>query len=126
MNKIREILIFYCLNLYCTDIIRTFGQKINYMEIKTVKEEVTRFDTRLSKEQKNLFEKAASLGGYRNLTSFIIVTVQNRAHEIIREQEQILASSKDAEIFFEALVYPVKPNNDLFLAAQEYKQHLSL
>ena len=96
------------------------------MAMKTVKEEVRRFDTRLSKEQKNLFEKAASLGGYRNLTSFIIVTVQNRANEIIREQEQILASSKDVEIFFEALVHPMKPNSDLFLAAQEYKKLLSL
>lgn len=96
------------------------------MEMKTVKEKVTRFDTRLSKEQKILFEKAASLGGYRNLTSFIIVTVQNRANEIIREQEQILASSKDAEIFFEALAYPMKPNNDLFLAAQEYKKQTLL
>ena len=96
------------------------------MEMKAVKEEVTRFDTRISKEQKMLFEKAASLGGYRNLTSFIIVTVQNRANEIIREQEQILASSRDANIFFEALSYPMKPNNDLFLAAQEYKKLLLL
>lgn len=96
------------------------------MALKTVKKEVTRFDTRISKEQKILFEKAASLGGYRNLTSFIIVTVQNRANEIIREQEQILASSKDAEIFFEALAHPMKPNNDLFLAAQEYKKRLLL
>ena len=31
-----------------------------------------------------------------------------------------LASSKDAEIFFEALAYPMKPNKDLLLAAQEY------
>lgn len=94
--------------------------------MKTEKKEVTRFDTRISKEQKILFEKAASLGGYRNLTSFIIVTVQNRANEIIKEQEQILASSKDAEIFFEALANPMKPNNDLYLAAQEYKKRLLL
>jgi uncharacterized protein (DUF1778 family) len=89
--------------------------------MEAVKEEVTRFDTRLSKEQKALFEKAASLGGYRNLTSFIIVTVQNRANEIIKQQEQIIASSADAEIFFDALAHPMKPTNDLFLAAQEYK-----
>ena len=94
--------------------------------MKIMNEEVTRFDTRLSKEQKILFEKAASLGGYRNLTSFIIVTVQNRANEIIKEQEQILASSKDADLFFEALAHPTKPNNELFLAAQEYKKHLLL
>ena len=85
------------------------------------KEKETRFDTRLSKEQKYTFEKAAALGGYRNLTSFILVTVQNRANEILREQEQIIASSKDSEIFFEALTNPSAPNNALLLAAQEYK-----
>lgn len=36
-------------------------------------------------------------------------------------KEQIIASSKDAEIFFEAIAHPIKPNNDLLLAAQEYK-----
>lgn len=36
-------------------------------------------------------------------------------------KKQIIASSKDAEIFFEAIAHPIKPNNDLLLAAQEYK-----
>ena len=94
--------------------------------MKTLKEEVTRFDTRLSKEQKYIFEKAAALGGYRNLTSFIIVTVQNRANEILKEQEQIIASNKDSEIFFEALTNPIQPNSAIFLAAQEYKTQFLL
>jgi uncharacterized protein (DUF1778 family) len=94
--------------------------------MKAIKEKETRFDTRLSKEQKALFEKAASLGGYRNLTSFIIVTVQKRADEIIKQQEQIIASSKDAEIFFDAISNPMKPNNDLLSAAKEYKTLFSL
>lgn len=89
--------------------------------MKTVKENLTRFDTRISREQKYLFEKAAALGGYRSLTNFIMVTVQNRANEIIRENELIIASSRDSETFFEALSNPTKPNSDLFLASQEYK-----
>jgi uncharacterized protein (DUF1778 family) len=93
--------------------------------MKTVKEKVTRFDTRISIEQKRLFEKAAALGGYRNLTSFVIVTIQNRANEIIKQQEQIIASSRDMDIFFEAIMNPTKPNSSLLSAAQEYKtQHL--
>jgi uncharacterized protein (DUF1778 family) len=88
--------------------------------MKMVKEKVTRFDTRISIEQKRLFEKAAALGGFRNLTNFVIVTVQNRANEIIKEQERIIASSRDMEIFFEALTNPIEPNNDLLSAAQEY------
>lgn len=89
--------------------------------MKVVKEKVTRFDTRISVEQKRLFEKAAALGGYRNLTSFIIVTIQNRANEIIKQQEQIIASNKDMEIFFDAITNPTQPNVDLLSAAQEYK-----
>ncbi len=88
----------------------------------TEKKELTRFDTRISKEQKFIFEKAAALGGYRNLTSFIIATLQGRANEIINQQEQILASNKDSEIFFEAITNPTKPNSDLLLAAQEYNK----
>ena len=88
----------------------------------TEKKELTRFDTRISKEQKFIFEKAAALGGYRNLTSFIIATLQGRANEIINQQERILASNKDSEIFFEAITNPTKPNSDLLLAAQEYNK----
>ena len=47
-----------------------------------------RFDTRLPLEQKQLFERAAILGGYRNLTDFIIVTVQSKAKEIIEEKKE--------------------------------------
>ena len=44
-----------------------------------------RFDTRLQKEQKDFFERAARLGGFRNLTDFVIVAVQEKAKEIIDE-----------------------------------------
>ncbi|MCL6102000.1 MAG: DUF1778 domain-containing protein [Bacteroidetes bacterium] len=87
----------------------------------TLKQEKTRFDTRLSKEQKLFFERAAQLGGYRNLTDFVILTVQNRAKEIIEEREKIIASMKDSEIFFDAILNPNSPNSDLLLAAEDYK-----
>jgi len=60
-----------------------------------------RFDTRLSKEQKAFFERAAN--------------------EIILESEQILASPKDSEIFFDAITNSGKPNQKLSEAANEYK-----
>lgn len=46
-----------------------------------------RFDARLPKEQKELFEKAAYLGGYRNLTDFIVRVAQEKAQEIIKEKQ---------------------------------------
>lgn len=86
------------------------------------RKEVTRFDARIPKEQKHIFEKAAALGGYRNLTNFIIVAAQDRANQIISQQEQILASSRDSEIFFDAILNPAPPNTALLKAAQKYKE----
>lgn len=93
--------------------------------MRAQKQEKARFDTRLPLEQKQLFEKAAILGGYRNLTDFIIATVQNKAKEIIEEREQIIASQKDQEIFFDSLVNSPKPNDNLLSAKDEYDKLFS-
>ena len=87
-----------------------------------MKQEKARFDTRLPREQKQFFERAAMLGGYRNLTDFVIATVQTKAKEIIEEREKIIASQKDKEIFFKSLINPPKPNNDLIAAKDEYNK----
>src|SRR5690606_13582230 len=76
-----------------------------------------RFDTRLSKEQKVFFERAARLGGYRNLTDFVMHAVQEKAKEIISERERIIASQKDSELFFDAILNPPAPNEALQNAA---------
>ncbi len=85
-----------------------------------IKQDKARFDTRLPLEQKLLFEKAALLGGYRNLTDFVIATVQSKAKEIIEEREKVIASQKDSEIFFDSLVNSPEPNENLLSAKQEY------
>jgi uncharacterized protein (DUF1778 family) len=95
------------------------------MDTKELNTKNARFDTRLSKEQKDFFEKAARLGGYRNLTDFVIIAVQEKAKEIILESERIIASQKDSEIFFEALINPKKPNKALIKLANEFKDILS-
>jgi len=81
-----------------------------------------RFDTRLSKDKKLIIEKAAALGGFRNLSDFVVSTVYERAQMIIQKSETILASQRDSEIFFNALVNPPEPNEALVSAARQYKQ----
>ncbi len=88
-------------------------------------ENKARFDTRLSKEQKDFFERAAIIGGYRSLTDFVILTVQKKAKEIIAERDRIIASKKDSEIFFNAITNPNKPNKELLSAAEEFKSLFS-
>ncbi|WP_181306549.1 DUF1778 domain-containing protein [Rufibacter sp. XAAS-G3-1] len=87
----------------------------------TAKQEKARFDTRLPIEQKQFFEKAAQLGGFRNLTDFVLAAAQTRAKEIIEEKEKIIASQKDSEVFFNAITNPGKPNEALLSAAKDFK-----
>lgn len=84
-----------------------------------------RFDARLPKEQKELFERAAYLGGYRNLTDFIFKVVQDKAKEIISENEKIIASERDCQIFFDAITNPQKPSETLRRAVKDYNSFIA-
>lgn len=84
--------------------------------------EKSRFDTRLPKEQKELFEYAANLGGFRTLTEFFIFSAQQQASNIIEKYNSILASSKDQEVFFDAITNPQKPNDKLKKAAIRFNK----
>jgi uncharacterized protein (DUF1778 family) len=79
-----------------------------------------RFDARLPKEQKQFFEKAALLGGFRNLTDFVIATVQEKAKEIIKDKEQIISSERDGGIFFDSITNAKKPSKNLKKALEFY------
>ncbi|MDP3431378.1 MAG: DUF1778 domain-containing protein [Bacteroidota bacterium] len=95
------------------------------MKTEETHTEKARFDTRLSKEQKVIFERAALLGGYRNLSDFVISAVQEKAKMIIQETETVLASQKDSEIFFDAIINAANPNDKLIAAAKQYHDLLS-
>jgi uncharacterized protein (DUF1778 family) len=65
------------------------------METKVKTLNKARFDAKLSKEQKDFFQYAA------------------------------LASQRDKEIFFHALMHPDKPNEKLQKAAKRYKEAIT-
>jgi len=83
-----------------------------------------RFDTRLPVDQKRLLERAAAIGGYRNLTDFIILSAQEKAKIIIQQSEAIIASERDSEIFFSAVLKASEPNEELIKAAKAYKNEI--
>ncbi|MFA6404059.1 MAG: DUF1778 domain-containing protein [Salinivirgaceae bacterium] len=93
--------------------------------MKTATIEQTRFDARLPKEQKQFFERAAYLGGYRNLTDFVILAVQEKAKEIIKEKEQVFASERDSQLFFDAITKPSKPSETLKKALDDYNAFIA-
>jgi uncharacterized protein (DUF1778 family) len=94
------------------------------MEKQLTLPEKARFDAKIPKVQKELFEYAASLGGFRTLTDFIINTVQEKANAIIEEHNTIISSERDREIFFDAFMNPKGPNQRLRDAAEHYKKFM--
>lgn len=87
-----------------------------------MKNVMSRFDTRLPETQKEFFEYAANLGGYRTLTEFVIFSVQTKADEIVEKHRTILASQKDQAIFFDAIMNPPAPSKKLRAAMKKYNK----
>ena len=83
-------------------------------------QEKTRFDTRLSGKQKEIFELAAQLGGYKTLSEFILYAAQQQADLILERHRQMLTDEEDRKIFFKALLHPPKPNTTLKKAMARY------
>jgi uncharacterized protein (DUF1778 family) len=84
--------------------------------------EQTRVDIRIPKEQKDFFLQAAEIGQFRNLTEFVVYSVQVQAETIIKKHEAILASDADRNIFFHAVMNPAAPGQRLKKAAKKYKE----
>lgn len=84
--------------------------------------EKARFDGHLPKDQKTFFERAALLAGYKNLTEFIFSTVQEKAETIVINHETLLSTERDKEIFFNAIMNPPEPNDELIAANKRYEE----
>ena len=81
---------------------------------------VERLEARVSKAQKNLFLRAATVQG-RSLTDFLIASVQEAAERALRAHDVLTLSERDRRIFVEALVKPAAPSKTLRQAARRYK-----
>ncbi len=101
-------------------------QFINIIIMKTVEIKQSRFELRLSIEDRMFFEKASKLGGYRTLANFITSIVREQAKKIIKEEEAVLSSARDKEIFFDAILSNKEPSQKLKSAAKKYLKSQSL
>jgi len=82
---------------------------------------MTRFDGRIPEEQKNLFLKAAMITG-KTTSDFVFQAAVEKAILVLQEKEKILASERDKELFFDALMNPPKPNEALRKAVAKVKK----
>ena len=88
--------------------------------MNTIKAKQARFELRLTREEKNFFEKASELAGYKTLSSFVISAIREYANKIISEKEKILITQKEKEQFFEAVFSQQQPNEALVNATKKY------
>ena len=80
---------------------------------------VKRLEARVTPEQKELLEHAASLSG-RSLTDFMVAAIQEVARRTIREHETITLGQKDREVFVNALLEEPEPTEKAKQAAERY------
>jgi uncharacterized protein (DUF1778 family) len=80
-----------------------------------------RLEARISRNQKELFQRAADLQG-RTLTDFVVLSAHEAAVRTIEEMQIIRLSAQDSRAFAEALLNPRKPNGRLRAAARRYME----
>ncbi len=80
-----------------------------------------RIEFRIAPEEKRLFQRAQQLSGDKTFSGFVTRIVRARSIQIIEENEQIIASDRDKEIFFKAVFEDSKPNKVLSEAAKKFK-----
>lgn len=84
----------------------------------------SRLDTRITPEQRALYERAAKLGNYSSMTEFLTDAATRQAREIIEHHEQLSMSKKDMAFFINLLIDPPKPNEALRHAVEEHSKSL--
>jgi len=84
-----------------------------------------RLEARISKAQKTLFVRAATVQG-RSLTDFLIASVQEAAERALRTHDVLTLSERDRKVFVAALVKPAAPGKALRQAVKHYKQRTGI
>jgi uncharacterized protein (DUF1778 family) len=88
---------------------------------RDTRQKAERLEARVTREQKELFKRAAALQG-RSLTDFIVNSVQEAAVRVLQEREILTLSARDQEAFVSALLNPPEPGQRLQAAARRYKE----
>ena len=82
-----------------------------------------RFDARLPKEQKEFLEYAASLSGFKSLSEFVLYAAQQKANQIIEQNQVVLKTRRDQEIFLKAITEDRSPNDKLTDTYNKYLKY---
>ncbi len=94
------------------------------MELTASKKGDSRVEFRVSNEDKELFEYAKRLKGFKTFSEFARYVITKEAKAIVKEENSILASKRDKEIFFNTLMGDEHEPNESLLAAIKYHDEL--
>lgn len=84
---------------------------------------IARIETRVSKEQKELIERAATFSG-RTVSEFVLAHLEVAAKKVIEEHEKLKLDRTQSRVLVEALLTPKKPNKRLKNATDEYRKRV--
>lgn len=84
-----------------------------------------RLEARVSSDQKDFFQRAATLTG-RTLSELVIDSTQEAAAKIVQEHEVIRLSREEQVAFVSALLNPAEPGVRIKTAVQNYRQKAGL
>ncbi len=78
-----------------------------------------RLEARVTLEQKELLQRAATLEG-TTLTDFVVRSAERAAERSIRDHAVLVLTARESQTFVEALLNPPAPNAALRAAAAHY------
>ena len=94
------------------------------METTLKKKEEKRIEIRVSKKDKELFEHALLIEGFKSISEFFRYILTRESRAIVAREKQILKSERDKKIFFNALMNEeFRPNKDLVSAIEFYNEN---
>ena len=80
-----------------------------------------RIDLRVSREQKEILETAASIKGV-SLSAYLLANCLQIAKADLAEHQKLVLSERDRDLFLSLIANPPKPNQSLVAAMQEFQQ----
>lgn len=84
---------------------------------------VKRLETRISKQEQDLFSKAAAIKG-QSLSDFMVSSAHEAAARVIETHEIIRLAEHDKKLFVDMILNPPDPNEKLKSALDTYRKGL--
>ena len=85
----------------------------------------SRIEIRVSSEDKELFEYASSLKGFKSFSEFLRFILTKESKAIIAEENKILKTKRDKAIFYNALMGKEEKPNQSLISAIKYHNKIS-